>query len=73
MHELCDVAAVPSQATAYRDGLKDYYATFANDIVPEHRKKLSKGMSLDWEAATALMESAQQTKVRLERGQRKNI
>lgn len=73
MFNLCEIAAIPSQSLQYLEGLRDHWKNRANAAVPEHQKIIEESKaSMPWEAATALMKSAEQTKVRLEYGIRKN-
>lgn len=69
MHELCGVSAIPSQRIEYMQGLQKYYRQVSDDSVPEHKQaqQLNENV-MPWESATALMKSAEKTKIRLERG-----
>jgi hypothetical protein len=69
MHELCGISAIPSQRIEYMQGLQKFYKEVSDTSVPEHKKPKSTNV-MPWEAATALMKSAEQTKIRLERGTR---
>lgn len=69
MVSLCDIAIMPSQNIEYFKAIQNRFISVSENAVPEHKKKTN-GNVMPWAAAAELMRSAEQTKIRLERGAR---
>lgn len=66
MYELVDIAAVPNQALKYHEGLKDFYKTRSENLIPELAPKKVETTSVPWAHASKIMWNAMQMQKRFQ-------